>query len=136
MLFFQFVIRDLASRSQTLPDSEGVDIFMDRNKEYSGQAKELFKQIIGDPHTEGRDHLKGLSFQTSEDFPGLQAADLFAYETMKLLDRRFYDPARDVRKAIQALIKIPCHGGFIGKRGLNKMLTELGIANSDFTGAN
>jgi len=56
---------------------------LDLNKQFKNHATDLFATMKNDPNLNCRHRLGGLTFQVGEDVPGLQAADLLAYQTYK-----------------------------------------------------
>jgi hypothetical protein len=65
-----------------------VHYAFDLNKQFKIYAAELFELMKNDPKAECRDRMGELSLPTSEDAPGLQAADLLAYQTYQFMKSR------------------------------------------------
>jgi hypothetical protein len=79
-----------------LPAGEKVEFVFDVKKGFSGNALDIFKELSQDPTFGAR--LKGASFQDSKDYPGLQAADILAYEAREHAAGAWaHDPVLPVR---------------------------------------
>jgi hypothetical protein len=58
-----------------------VHYSFDLNKQFKNHASDLFKLLKADENITSRNRIGELSLPTSEEAPGLQAADLLAYQT-------------------------------------------------------
>jgi hypothetical protein len=98
-LVFQVLIQDLAK------DRHGpVEFVMDKPDKGWGQLKELFEKTkqMGRPWC---DNLHSLTPGNASTFPGIQAADLLAYETYRHLNQATSkEPKRRPRKSLVRLI--------------------------------
>jgi hypothetical protein len=103
-----------------------VHYAFDLNKQFKTYALELFELMKKDPMAACRDRMGELSFPTSEEAPGLQAADLLAYQTYQLMKTRMYESRRSAlppvfKKAIQNA-KDNYHFPWLDKNGLQVLL--------------
>lgn len=75
---FQFCVVAPASTCKT---HLKVHYFFDLNKQFKNHATDLFKHLKKDETLQWRDRIGELALPTSEAAPGLQAADLLAYQS-------------------------------------------------------
>jgi len=72
----------------------------DWNKHLKGHAQELYKKFKTIDNLSVRGSLGKISFPRGEDAPGLQAADLFAYQTYKFAPSRIKNPKAQPNKIL------------------------------------
>lgn len=65
-----------------------VQYFFDLNKQFKKHALDLFHHIKAEKQSNFRHRMAGIDFPTSEEAPGLQAADLLAYQNHKSAKER------------------------------------------------
>jgi hypothetical protein len=97
---FQMALEGVTAAADRFdPDELVAFVFDDRHD--SGKALDMFTNLKNRPnpvHRRTADRLGGASFLASKEFPGLQAADLLAYEAQKFLaDTAWTDRPRPKR---------------------------------------
>lgn len=65
-----------------------VQYFFDLNKQFKKHALDLFHYMKNEKRSNFRHRMGGIDFPTSEEAPGLQCADLLAYQTHKSAKER------------------------------------------------
>jgi hypothetical protein len=110
-LCFQAVIVEVAAQVNEVnhklnfprgSKAEMVAFVFDKNGEHSGKAKEIYDGFqLKNPNSS--ECMGSLSYASDQKFVLLQAADNFAYETMKALLNSRYDKSRVERKAMTRL---------------------------------
>jgi hypothetical protein len=85
--FWPFLNAIVAPAANTAPGLH-VHYTFDLNKQFKNYALDLFSLVKTSKTVICRHRLGALDFEIGEKAPGLQAADLFAYETYKLGKRR------------------------------------------------
>ncbi len=82
-LAFQQQVEAIANGCSHYPPGEQVGFFFDEQKEYQGKAKELYDSVKRSTNLDFIGRLGTIAFVDSAKYPGIQAADLFAYETKR-----------------------------------------------------
>ncbi|MBZ5573901.1 MAG: hypothetical protein LAO09_18705 [Acidobacteriia bacterium] len=103
---FQFCV--VAPASTCKPHLK-VHYFFDLNKQFKNHATDLFKHLKKDETVQCRDRMGELALPTSEAAPGLQAADLLAYQSYQFCKIRIArsEPIRmgELNPILQAALK-------------------------------
>jgi hypothetical protein len=82
LYFFPFQLA-IANPAFGCPPGLHVHYFFDLNKQFRNHALNLYALLKADTRIRCRHQLGGIDFESSHDLLGLQAADLFAYQTYK-----------------------------------------------------
>lgn len=82
LYFFPFQLA-IANPAFGCPPGLHVHYIFDLNKQFKNHALALYGLLKNDRRLRFRHQLGGIDFETSESVLGLQAADLFAYQTYK-----------------------------------------------------
>ena len=79
-----------------------VTYIFDRQEEFSGRAKSLYDGVLNlNPYLAAR--MGSLTYADKREFEPLQVADNLAYECMKLMLNKLYDPTRPERISIKRM---------------------------------
>lgn len=81
--------------ADNLPVGEKVLFLFEKQDEFEDEARRLFEEFKGNPKWPNSGRLRDCHFIQKEDvadYPGLQAADLIAYETYRQLDNKHFQP--------------------------------------------
>lgn len=102
-LSFQNCIQDICCSIADMPTSERVAFFFDRHPSFEFRAKESYDAVCSDMTLSYHSRLGAIVFDSKENLVSLQAADILAFEIMKmLLNPRFF-PHLPERKSTLAL---------------------------------
>jgi hypothetical protein len=131
LYFFPFQLA-VANPAFGCPPGLHVHYIFDLNKQFKNHALDLYALLKNDKRLKFRHQLGGIDFDTSEKFPGLQAADLFAYQTYKNAKQRMeatdaLDP-KDLPLLLRKLVsnaRSDQDFPFLGAESLNIALQEL-----------
>ncbi len=109
-----------------------VHYAFDLNKQFKNHARELFTLMKEDENISSRDRIGELSLLTSEEAPGLQAADLLAYQAYQLGRLRIAKNAALTRNQMPPILKAALKNArnsedfpFFDEHGLNVILHNL-----------
>lgn len=91
MVCFNSCVTMIAKDMETLPDSDVVEIIVERGGGFDDKAVETFERLKINPRFPYRHRLKSCAPMTPEQCAGLQVADLMAYEYFKRLNDRTRD---------------------------------------------
>jgi hypothetical protein len=78
----------LSNPAITCQPGHHIHYFFDLNKQFKKHALDLFHHVKNDKKSNFRHRMGSIDFPTSEEAPGLQAADLLAYQTYKSAKER------------------------------------------------
>ncbi len=129
-LYHTFVSESHAA--DDLPQSEQVYFLFEKQDEFEADARAAFDEFKKGPHWPNHYRLGECQFISKEEdykYPGLQAADLLAYEMYRHLDNRHFQPDLKpewkVRSAFNALqTKLKGHSKYYDRAGLQLLETE------------
>lgn len=121
-LCFQTCVGHIAQRAEDLPIGEKIDFVLDRNQQFGGNATNLFSMMSDDRSWKHHGRLGTIAFAPAKDFLPLQAADLLAYESFKLLRAKLFEPWREIRKSMDALFALPLDGQYYDQGALVALL--------------
>jgi len=82
-----------------------VHYAFDLNKQFKNHATDLFKHLKKDETIQCRDRIGELALPTSEEAPGLQAADLLAYQSYQFCKTRLCQPRPTTFGELPTLLK-------------------------------
>lgn len=85
--------------------SEAVALVFDRHAELSGYAVDLFNRTIEDKTWADRDRFTTIAFASTDEAIPLQAADAFAYDSCREMQRIYYHPERKPRPSYEVLAR-------------------------------
>jgi Protein of unknown function (DUF3800) len=93
-LAFQWVLQYLTRVCEGMDPQETIRVTFDNKPGFSGMSKNIYDELMASDITE-LDYRKrldsGFGFDDSKKLPGLQAADLLAYEAKKRCEERLRD---------------------------------------------
>jgi hypothetical protein len=127
---FQFAVINPAIQCQP---GLHVHYTFDLNKQFRHHALSLYKLLKEDPRLKCRHRLGSIDLEVSEKAVGLQAADLFAYQTYKFGKQRIASGVapsiRDLPQTLRRLLANALPGDddfpFFDREGLNLALSSL-----------
>lgn len=99
---FQFCV---VAPAKTCKPRLMVHYFFDLNKQFRNHATDLFRHLKKDQTIQCRDRIGELALPTSEEAPGLQAADLLAYQVYQFSKSRLRQPEAPYFSQLPALLK-------------------------------
>lgn len=75
------------------PDTEQIHFVFEKQEEFKEEAEKVYDDLKSDVAWESSKHLGKLCFEEEPaKYPGIQAADLLAYETFRQLDNKYFQP--------------------------------------------
>jgi len=104
LMLFQHVLAKTCNAIEHFPVGEKVAFVFGQHDEFGGRARMVFQQLDSEPSWLRHGRLGSLEFLPPHDRPGLQAADILAYEFRKGLDNRLTGRARPERKPLTRLL--------------------------------
>lgn len=124
-LCFIYCLDLLVKQFDTLcPDDATVALVLEQNKGMEGRARQYFDEYKHKHRGHGAEKFADLVFRPKTYVP-LQAADVLAYESRKELINKVNDPARNVRKSLQALSNKDLVGGYMDTEHLRMWADRL-----------
>jgi len=122
---FKHCIAMAAQLTSPMPQEDKFAVVIDRNPE-ENDAVRLFYQIKDDSTVPYRHRLATCVPGGWEDFIPLQAADMIAYDTFKLLDDTHVHGKNKWRKSLEALYaSTPLRGKFFDKDSLESIRAKI-----------
>jgi Protein of unknown function (DUF3800) len=80
---FEYLVALVANWTRTAPPGEQVLYVFDENKEYGSKCYQLFCDLKSQKEAELAHRMRSMVPGDSRDFPGLQAADILAFEVRR-----------------------------------------------------
>lgn len=97
-LAFQHVTEILTLKTKQAPPEEHVTFIFDLNNAYKDKARVLFDGVRGDTTNTFHDRMGSATFADSKAHPGLQAADLLAFEVRRHFAGHVYERTEEVKR--------------------------------------
>jgi len=94
----------LVLKERGYPERERVDLVFDRHAELSAYAVDLFNRSLRDEWTH-KNRFSTITFAAKDETIPLQAADAFAYDSCREMERVYYHPKRKQRRSYPVLAK-------------------------------
>ena len=100
--------------------------------DWDAEAEAAYKKMVEDTRWEPRRKFQGILTLTWEESIGLQASDLIAYETFKLVDKVLFHNSRELRKALSALVRerVPISARYIHEPALLALREQMQSDNA------
>jgi hypothetical protein len=95
------------------PGADKVRIIYSQQDEFQGDARKLFNAMV--KSVDVRNNLDSFQFEPMKKFPGLQAADLLAYESFRYCQMVQRDPAAKLRFPFQRILDMQPRGNWMFK---------------------
>lgn len=112
MAFHHLVMRSI-ERASIIDDRSPISIVIDDgDEEYAIGCYKLLNTLKQHPHPvfkKVRDRIDGMCFGNDRSYPGIQAADMVAYEARRLLVDRIKDPKAEPSKLLHSLTLMGIH---------------------------
>lgn len=131
LYFLPFQIA-VANPAMTCVSGLHVQYVFDLNKQFKAHALKLFKLLKTDKKANFRHRIGSIDFRTGEDAPGLQAADMLAYQVYKSAKLRIGRKAPLELDEISPLLRKLISKGraeyqfpFLDEEGLNRALQNI-----------
>jgi Protein of unknown function (DUF3800) len=120
----QATVTEVAETTDLSPN-ERLEFVFDIKDEHSGNSLDIWKELR-QKRQRYRDCLAGASFQDSADYPGIQAADILAYEMRKhAINAWSDDPSLIARQQFHELQrKVPVRDTYLNADGLHELVAE------------
>lgn len=100
---FQEVVRGVALRAHFEPEGQKVEMVFSQQDQFSPMARKLWNAMAS--YIDVKERMGSLEFQDMRAIPGLQAADLLAYEFRRFYQLRKTKPGNPARWAFKEIVQ-------------------------------